>query len=101
MSDLQTIYVSWHETVKRCQPEWYWPDGWPCVFKQKRDGAQKYHNDDKYRALETEVERLRKALSYCAQDPREMSPMAQAQFMIARSALADTNATYSTEGEGL
>ena len=100
MRDLQTIYVSWRETVKQWSPDGYLPQAWPCVFTHKRDGAEKYHHDDKFRALEAENKRLRDALSDCAQNPMMMADQAQAQFMIASDALAATPAPDNTEGEG-
>ena len=90
------IYVSFLETVKQWSEDGYRPHAWPCVFKRKRDGAEKYHHDDKYRALEAENKRL----LYCAQDPRMMHPQSQAQFLIASDALAATPAPDNTEGEG-
>ena len=41
----KTIWVSETETIGKCNPKYYWPNGWPSVFKQKRDGSTKYHSE--------------------------------------------------------
>jgi hypothetical protein len=51
-------------------------------------------------APEKDVEGLVKALEYCAQDPRQMNPMQQAQFMVAKQALSTyQNSVKTGEGE--
>lgn len=68
------IHVSFLETVKQWSEDGYRPHAWPCVFKSKRDGAEKYHHDDKYRALEAENKRLRETHVLV---PRELVVAAQ------------------------
>lgn len=41
---------------------------------------------------------IREALLYCAQDPRTMNPQSQAQFLVAREALAYLDALEKEQG---